>query len=265
MKTCVLMTMVVLNNILNPGRKLLTKQNRSKRKGMALVKFGGGVVGMSGSIGGTTFARNRSGSYARSRTKPVNPNTAAQQHVRSIVSTIRDAWSNTLTTAQRLAWTTYANNVSMLNRLGESINLTGWNMFMRTSMNRLYNGESIVAAGPTTFTLAEQDESVVVTSSETANAISVAYDDTMDWCDEDGSFLSVYESAPQNETVNFFDGPWIRLGSVDGDSTTPPSSPAAFTSKFTLTEGQKQFYQFRICRADGRLSEPFRAEDIIGA
>ncbi|GAI58374.1 unnamed protein product, partial [marine sediment metagenome] len=39
---------------------------------MALVKYGGGITQMSGSIAGNTFARNRYGNYVRSRTKPIN-------------------------------------------------------------------------------------------------------------------------------------------------------------------------------------------------
>ncbi|GAI01350.1 unnamed protein product, partial [marine sediment metagenome] len=45
---------------------------------MALIKYGGGIVQISGSIAGTVFARNKMGNYARPRTKPVNPRTARQ-------------------------------------------------------------------------------------------------------------------------------------------------------------------------------------------
>ncbi|GAH50296.1 unnamed protein product, partial [marine sediment metagenome] len=48
---------------------------------MALVKLGGGIVQISGSIAGNTFARNRFGNYMRSRTKPVNPNSTRQTDI----------------------------------------------------------------------------------------------------------------------------------------------------------------------------------------
>lgn len=264
MSKLLFLTMVIMNNVCNPAHKLLTKQNRAKRKGMALIKFGGGVVGMSGSIAGNTYARNRYGSYARARTKPVNPNSAAQQAIRSTMSTARDAWFNTLTAAQRTAWAVYAANVSVKNRLGEDIYLTGFNMFIRSAMSALYNGLTITAAGPSVYALAEQDESVAVTTTSGTNAVSVAYNDALDWCDEDNAALLVYESKPQNPTVNFFAGPYKLLGKVEGDSTTPPTSPEAFTSNNTLTAGQKVFYQFRILRGDGRLSDPFRTVSVVG-
>jgi len=80
---------------------------------MALVKFGGGVVGMSGSIAGTTFARNRSGSYARAKTKPINPNTTLQNLVRATFAMLSARWAQTLTEAQRTAWNLYASSVSV--------------------------------------------------------------------------------------------------------------------------------------------------------
>ena len=47
---------------------------------MALVKYGGGIIQMSGSMAGNTFARNRYGNYMRARTKPVNPNLSGYNH-----------------------------------------------------------------------------------------------------------------------------------------------------------------------------------------
>lgn len=264
MKNVILAVMVLANNILNPAHKLFGTEAKLKRKGMALVKFGGGVVGMSGSIAGNTFARNRYGSYVRSRTVPVNPNSTLQQEIRAIMSTVRDAWFETLTTAQRAAWAVYAANVQVPNRLGESINLTGYNMFCRTNLAALYNGATLIDDAPATYSLAEQDETVAVTLTAATGATSVAFNDALDWLDETGGYLLVYESAPQNPTVNFFKGPYRQLGTVDGDSVTPPTTPASFTSQHTLTAGQKVFYQFRILRADGRLSEPFRTSAIAG-
>ncbi len=80
---------------------------------MALVKYGGGIVQMSGSIGGDTFARNRYGNYVRARTKPVNPNTTLQQAVRASMSFLTNRWAQTLDAAQRTAWNPYAQNEAM--------------------------------------------------------------------------------------------------------------------------------------------------------
>jgi len=243
---------------------LCSVANAAKRKGFALIRFGAGVADMRGSIGGTVFSRTRSGAIARNRTTPVDPQSSLQTAVRAIMGQVRDAYFNTLTTAQKSAWTQYADNVEMTNRLGETIKLTGYNMFCRSNIPRLQAGLSIVSDGPTNFTLAEQDGSAAVSVTASTKAVSLAFDDTLGWLDETGGALLLYESAPQGPDVNYFKGPYRYLGKVEGDDTTPPTTPAAFTSSFEMAADQKQFFQMRILRADGRLSEPFRVSDIIG-
>ena len=243
---------------------LLTLANAQKRKGMALCRFGGGIADMRGSIGGTVFSRTRFGATARNRTTPVDPGTSFQMEVRAIMGQVRDAFYNTLTAAQRTAWTQYANNVSMSNRLGEPVNLTNFNHYVRTNVPRLHAGLDRVDDGPALFTTAEQDGTVAVSVTAATKAVSVAFDDTLDWLDEDGGALVVYESAPMSPNINYFKGPFRYLGVIEGDGTTPPTTPAAMTSAFEMTAGQKQFFQFRILRADGRTSSPFRVSSVIG-
>ena len=80
---------------------------------MAQIKLGGGVVGITGSIAGNTFARNRSGAYVRSRTMPVNRKTSLQQAVRTALSALTIMWYDTLNAVQRTAWGTYAAAIPM--------------------------------------------------------------------------------------------------------------------------------------------------------
>ena len=244
---------------------LMTLPRQRVRYGMALIKLGGGVADIRGSIGGTVFSRNRSGAIARNRTVPVNPASAKQTKIRSVMSVVRNAWYNTLTAAQRTAWDSYAEAVEVQNRLGESIKLTGWNHFCRSAACLLYNDLAIVADGPTEMALPEQDGTISITASAASGEISVAFDDEAAWLDETGSHLLVYASRGQAPTINFFKGPYQIAGTVDGDDSTPPTTPATITAPFTLIEGQKVFCQFRIVRADGRLSAPFRASCVIGA
>jgi hypothetical protein len=238
---------------------------RKPRYGFAQILLGGGVADIRGSIGGSTFSRNRYGNYIRNKTIPVDPGTTAQTKIRATLGQIRSAWFNTLTAAQRIAWGVYAENVSVQNRLGQSINLTGWNMFARTNACLLYNDLAIVAPGPTDFSLAGQDSTLAITVSEATQLISVAFDDTLDWLDEDDAYLVIYASRPQNATVNYFKGPYLIAGKIAGDSITPPTTPTTMAVPFAAVEGQKIFAQARIVRADGRLSEPFRVNCTVAA
>ena len=226
---------------------------------MALVKLGGGVVEMRGSIGGTVFSRNRFGAYARNRSKPVNPNTPRQQAVRSIIALLRSMWFGTLTQDQRDAWASYADNVPMMNRLGETQHLTGYNMFCRTNAVGQQNGLALIANAPTEFSLAEMDPTLAIAPTVDDGKIAVSFDRLLPWAAETGGYMVVYQGLPCDKTINFFKGPWRRIGNIAGVDGAAPSSPQSLSVAYPIAVGQKQFVQCRILRKDGRLSSFFRA------
>lgn len=232
---------------------------------MALIKFGGGVVQMTGSIAGDTFARNRYGNYARSRTKPTNPNTDRQVLVRATLSELTTRWAQTLNATQRAAWNLYGNSVSMKNRLGESCFLTGFNHYVRSNSNSVRLGLTPVDDGPVIFELPAQDPAFAITISEATQNITAVYDDTMDWDTEDGGLLFMFQGSPQNAQRNFFAGPWRLWTAVEGADGAPIASPKIAPAVFAVAEGQHVWCYARILRADGRLSEPFRDDVLVGA
>jgi len=232
---------------------------------MALIKFGGGVVQMTGSIAGNTFARNRYGNYVRARTKPTNPNTARQQSVRAALAFLSERWAGTLTDAQRTAWNLYGSSVIMTNKLGESMNLSGFNHYIRSNTIRKAFGLAIIDAGPVVFEIPEADPTYSIAASEATQQITTTYDDTMDWADENGAFMVGFQGAPQNPQRNFFAGPWKSFMVLSGVNGAPPASPAATAAATVMTELQRQWTYARILRADGRLSQPFRSDCFIGA
>lgn len=232
---------------------------------MALVKYGAGIVQMSGSIAGDVHARNRSGNYIRPRTKPVNPNTARQQAVRAVLAYLTEYWAETLTGVQRAAWNLYASNVNMLNRLGETIHLTGFNHFIRSNSIRHLRASSIIAAGPVIFTLPDQDATYNISASEATQLIQHNFDDGMAWSTEASAFFFIYQGVPQNPQRNFFGGPWRYHGVVSGIDPGGAATPHAQAVAFAIAEGQRVWTYARISRADGRLSTPFRADCIVAA
>lgn len=232
---------------------------------MALAKFGGGVTQLSGAIGGSVYARNRSGAYVRANTKPINPNTSLQQAVRQAMADGVAAWAAVLSDANRTAWDLYAANVPVLNRLGDTVNLTGQNMFLRSDTVITQIGGTRVPAGPTDFSLPEGAGAMIATVSEATNQLSLTFSNAADWANEDGGALIVHCGQPQNPTRNFFAGPWRYAGKIDGDAVTPPSSPATIDLPFVATQGQNVWFYYRILRADGRVSNPFRFQTVVNA
>jgi len=232
---------------------------------MASIKFGGGITDIRGKMGGNVYSKNRFGAYMRKNTVPVNPRTALQNAVRAAFSQLSVRWSQTLTALQRTGWNSYGANVAVKNRLGEDVFLTGVNHYQRSNVILAQIGEAYIDAAPAIFELPEQDPTLLFTASEAAQELEVAFDDTLEWLDEDGGFLVVYMGNPQNPTVNFFDGPWRLAGFSAGDSVTPPTTPETVTCPFAITETQKIFIYARIVRADGRVSEKFRADAFCAA
>lgn len=230
---------------------------------MALVKFGGGVVQMAGSIAGTTFARNRGGNYARARTKPINPNSPLQVIVRANLALLTVQWSSVLTAAQRTAWNLYASSVIMQNRLGESINLSGFNHFLRSNIVRLQAGASQVNDGPVIFEIPDADPTFAIVTTTATQIVSQTFDTALSWANEDSGHLFVFQGQPQNAQRNFFGGPWRFLNSIDGAGAGPPVSPEDSAAVFSVQTGQHIWAYGRISRADGRLSAPFR-DDVFG-
>lgn len=225
---------------------------------MALVKYGGGIVQMSGSIAGNTHARNRFGNYIRPRTKPVNPRSARQMGARVLMMFLAEQWRESpMTSTIRTAWQTYANSVNWLNKLGESVKLTGFNMFIRGNTSLMTAGGDLITAAPTDLGLPAADPTLAVTSSAATQLLSVVFDDGFDWVDEDSAYISVEMGLPQSPSRNFFGGPYRWAGSEEGDSVTPPTSPFTITAPFTLVEGQKVWCRARIIRADARCSTQF--------
>lgn len=83
-----------------------------------------------GSVGGVTYFY---GPYAsiiiRNRVTPVDPDTPAQQTVRTRFSGSMAAWQ-ALTEAQRQAWEDFATGTPWVNSLGDDCRLTGSSMYM---------------------------------------------------------------------------------------------------------------------------------------
>jgi hypothetical protein len=230
---------------------------------MASIKLGSIASDIRGSIGGTVFSRNGGGAYAKQRVKGTDPNTPGQQLMRSVVSSMIAAWSAVSATV-RTNWGLYAAAVTLVNRLGDPINVSGYNMYTRTRSIIERLGMSMPAAAPTTLTLAEQDPTVAVTADASDGTLSVAFDNTLGWAGEVGGVLIVAQSPPQNATVNSYKGPFKIMGSVAG-AVVPPASPASLPALYTMVAGQKVFTQFRVLRADGRLSTPFRTVSTVVA
>jgi len=230
---------------------------------MALVKFGGGIVQMSGSIAGSTFARNRFGNYMRSRTKPINPMSARQTGARITVMYLAEQWRESpMDDAKRLAWETYAKGVAWSNKLAEIVRLSGYNHFVRSNAALIRAGGSLVINGPPDIGLPPGDTELAVVANATTQKLSITFTPTFDWAKETGAYMSIDMGMPQNPTRGFFGGPWRHCKGIAGIDSVGVESPQLIDPSYTLTPGQKIWCRARIIRKDARVSTLFVAPPV---
>ena len=96
----------------------------------------------SGSIAGTTYSHNRAGQYTRNRRSPVQPvGTGRRGVIRAAFGAASSAWG-ALTPIVQANWTAYANGHPYTDSLGQSIKLTGHQMYVavNTDAHQLRGG-----------------------------------------------------------------------------------------------------------------------------
>ncbi len=218
----------------------------------------------SGSIGGTTYSRNRGGMYRRARAIPVNPNSVGQQRVRSIFSSLAAAWKDVLTVGQRDQWTAYAISTPAIDVLGDPITYTGQQMFIRCNSVRMNAGADMVADGPSTSGLLSLSPPDLKATAGSVT-ISVEFDDSDSWANEDNGGMVIQVSRQVSPAINYFKGPYRIATLVDGSGTSAPTSPNVSANPFGLDYEipNKVFSRYTAFGADGRLSNVTFDKDIV--
>lgn len=231
-----------------------------------LVK--GIMTQMSGSLGGITAGHAKGGMYLRARAIPVNPNTGFQVQVRAAMTMSVNRWTETLTSAQRNAWNTYGANTPTVNRVGDTINLSGQQWYNAANVPR---GQALSKLPITASTLTPVDDAPVIFdrgdfttpsmgNPSTSIGAQLTFGDSDSWVSEPGSALLVYQGRPHNGSRTYFGGPWRLIHVIQGSSGTPPTSPATITvaefanNGFALVAGQFVPFAYAVTRADGRIS-----------
>ena len=197
------------------------------------MKFLG--VPSSGSIAGTTSSHNRAGQYTRNRRAPVQPvGTGRRAFIRSSFSAASKAWQ-ALTAANQMAWASYAASHPITDALGQSITLTGHQMFVSCATQLLNCGSAlpttppasaaVFSAGVPTFT-AVHAGAVTVTPVGGGGA---------------ADFLLIAFSAPVSGGVSFMKTFW-QATHVAGNSVAAYVATTVYTAQFgAIQAGQKIF------------------------
>lgn len=101
---------------------------------MTKIRLGDMITDMSGSTGGTTYAKNKGGHYRKNKSMPINANTSYQQGVRAAFGAGSQAW-RALSDVERAAWAAAAPSYPYLDRFGESRIPSGFQLYKTLNGN----------------------------------------------------------------------------------------------------------------------------------
>jgi len=104
----------------------------------------------SGSYAGVTSSHNRAGQYVRNRRTPTNTPTPRRTAIRAAFGSNSSGWS-ALTSAEQNAWTAAAAAHPVTDSLGQSITLTGQQLFVSVNTALLNAGSTTVTVPPASF------------------------------------------------------------------------------------------------------------------
>ena len=114
---------------------------------MALLVPGAVVSVLSGKIGGTVFARNRGGAYARSYAIPTRVTSSIAQQIKAAFAAASRGYAN-LTAAQIAAWDAYGQENPVSNRIGQLITLKGQSWYVGCNSRLIVVGETPIDVPP---------------------------------------------------------------------------------------------------------------------
>lgn len=220
------------------------------------MKFKSHIISQgSGKVAGLVYSHNRAGLYTRNWRTPVNTPTDRRTEVRALMTSLVTAWTEQLSETQRQSWNDYAANVPVIDRLGDSIHITGQNWYVGANTGRLQASLDRIDDAPTIFDRGSSTPPNFVPN-EPAQTIDVTFNDADEWCAEPGAALLVYFARPINGNRTFFKGPYVFVGAILGDAGTPPTSPATIPVPFPIAVNQAVGCRALVTRADGRYGTP---------
>jgi len=203
---------------------------------MALIRTGGGVAEIRGSIAGTVFSRGPAGAIARGRIKPINPATALQGIIRARFSALVQYWHVTLSVAERAAWNAYALATNFQNKLGDTIQIGGLACFVRLNSLMLQMGQAIVEAAPLS---SGQGAQVACPVGATVATAKVEIGEPTGGFDKTDplEFIAVYAGLPMSIGRTSSPRGYRYVGKIQGNAV-PPVFAQSFDWPYPAVTGQ---------------------------
>ena len=226
------------------------------------------ITAGSGKIGGLVVSHNRGGNYARALRIPVNRRSGFQQPVRAGFGYLMSRWK-TLDPDTRSGWDQYAANTPVTNALGDTIKLTGPQMYMLVNTPILQGlGITEVKDNPPATPGLTAVTPITGVFDASSNNLTLTFNAMDDWAVATGGWLHVYQSQAQPDSHQFNSSSFRYIASIGGDTMTPPTSPVVLTPlPFSVTgfAGDACWFKYSAVDAQGRPSRAIQVRCTIQA
>ncbi len=215
---------------------------------MAKAKYGGGIQDLRGSIAGQVHSRNTYGNYIRQKVSPVQPRTARQLEVRELFSTLSRMYSTQLTDEEQEAWRQAAASTPVRDVFGDSISLTGINLFNRLNSLRLLMGQEPLRTPPPLVEVPALEEFWVMYDVDLGAPV-VRFSPSPVPNDH---WLFIWATEPLNPGVAFVTHKLRLLVVLGPGSTDATSLGPAYTARYgTIVPGKAGYFAGELVHASG--------------
>lgn len=212
----------------------------------------------SGSYAGVTSSHNRAGQYVRNRRTPTNAPSARRTFIRSAFGSAASGYA-ALTPAQQATWIAAAAGHPITDSLGQSITLTGQQLYVSISTALLNVGAAVTTSPPSSFTV------FPATGSTGTFSVATGLSLTLSGHGSASDFLLVAFSKPQSAGVSF-NKTFQQNSHQAGNATTLTLTTAAYAAIFgTPAVGQKVFVKLTPVSAAGVTGVPLVLPIVVTA
>ena len=215
---------------------------------MAKIKFGMMMTDASGKLGGQVFAKNRGGSYVRTKATPLNPQTSSQMTVRGIFASISSAWSS-LTESSRLSFNNFVADYARTDIFGDLRNPSGKALFQRLNQNLVLTNQPqiTVCVAPEVVPFANL-ESIAGNVGDEELIVNTVGNTT-------GSKVMIWATPSLSQGKSFVKNDLRLVDVVDGGVGINTDIWVAYSGKFGLpTAGANIHVGVRVVNANGQAS-----------
>jgi len=213
---------------------------------MAKAKYGGGIQDLRGSIAGQVHSRNTFGNYVRQKVSPVQPRTQRQLEVRALFAELSRRFSNFLTDSQQEAWRQAAASTPVRDVFGDSITLTGINLYTQLNAVRMLQGLDPLDNPPPVVEVPGLNSWV---ASFTDFQLSVAFDPSPVPPDFG---LAIWATEPVNPGVAFVEHKLRLLTILPAETEAPYNITQAYVERFgSLALGKAVYLAGQLVSTNG--------------